>query len=115
MELNFKLIGQKVKKFRTQNKMTQSTLAEYTNITDIYISNIETGKKHASLETLVQISNVLGVTMDMLLVGNLVNENKLYYPELTLLLQDCSSYERRIIYDIAIAVKESLSKYRDLE
>jgi len=67
MKLNFNIIGQRVKEIRIQNQITQSILAERINVSETYISYIETGKKHASLETLVQISNVLGVTMDRLL------------------------------------------------
>lgn len=108
MSLNFKIIGLRVKESRLQKRMVQAVLAERINMSVSYISRIETAKKQASLEALVRIANVLGVTVDHFLNGNQANDTEEYRTELVQLLEDCTSYEKRIIYEIAFAVKLSI-------
>ena len=108
MAIDFKIIGIRVKESRLQKRMSQAVLAERIDMSVTYISHIETAKKQASLETLVRIADVLGVTMDAFLYGNQSNNPAEYRPELLQLLEDCTSYEKRIIYEIAFATKMSV-------
>ncbi len=108
MVLNFKVIGIRVKEARLQKRMSQAVLAERIAMSVTYISHIETAKKQASLESLVRIANVLGVTVNAFLYGNQANDLSEYRTELVLLLDDCTSYEKRIIYEIAFAAKRSI-------
>lgn len=108
MLLNYKSIGQRVKEVRTFKQMSQAELAECINLSVSYISHIETAKKRASLESLVRIANVLGVTIDHLLNGNQANDPAEYRSELVQLIEDCNSYEKRVIYEISSAAKKSL-------
>lgn len=114
MELNFKIIGQRVKELRTLNHMSQAGLAERVDMSVPYISHIETARKQASLKTLLLIANTLGVTVDSLLNGNQANDSFEYVTEITQLLEDCSRYEKQIIYEIALAAKRSLIENREL-
>jgi transcriptional regulator with XRE-family HTH domain len=115
MSMNFKIIGRRVKEARTLNQMSQAELAERVGMSVSYISYIETAKKKASLEVLVQIVDVLGVTMDYLLIGNQTNDSSAYWTDLMELIEDCSSYEKQIIYDIALATKNSLHENKWLQ
>lgn len=108
MVLNYKMIGVRVKEIRVIKQLSQADLAEFTDLSVSYISHIETGLKKASLESLVRISNVLGTTVDQLLNGNQVSDQKQYWNELTELIKDCNDCEKRIVYDVARATKESL-------
>lgn len=108
MAINYKLIGRRIQEIRKFQEMSQAELAEYTDLSAPYISHIETGLKKASLESLIRIANVLGVTVDQLLNGNQWNDRKQYISEITKLLQDCSGSDRRIIFDMAVALKKSL-------
>ena len=89
-------------------KISQAELSELTNLTVGYISHIETGKKKASLEVLVRVSEALDVTVDRLLLGNQTNDKLSYSPELNELLSDCSNFEKAVIYDTVVSVKRSL-------
>ena len=60
-------IGRNIRKFRTNKKMRQETLAEKTGLSANYIGMIERGEKIPSLITLIHLTNALGVTADMLL------------------------------------------------
>ena len=69
MNFNYKRIGEQVKKIRRQNNMTQANLAELTDMSDTYISRIETGAKRASLESLAKIAYILNTSLDGLVFG----------------------------------------------
>ena len=114
MTVNFRIIGRRVNELRTQNHMSQANLAEQVDMSVTYISNIETARKQASLKSLVLIADALGVTVDSLLSGNQTNDLSEYKMELTQLLEGCSSYEKRVVYEIAMTVKSSLIKNRGL-
>ena len=66
-ELDFKVIGQRIKEIRNQKNLTQEYVANVTGVNVSHISNIETAKIGVSLTLLVSICNVLGVTMDYVL------------------------------------------------
>jgi transcriptional regulator with XRE-family HTH domain len=108
MSLNFNLIGRRIKESRTHKHMSQAELAERVDMSVSYISHIETAKKQASLDSLVRIANVLGVTVDHMLNGNQSNDSTEYRTDLEQLVEGCTSYEKRIIYEIALATKKSL-------
>lgn len=105
MGINFKLIGKRIKEVRKQRSLTQADLAELTGMSDSYISYIETAKKQASLESLVQISNALGITVDELLCGNQLYSPTDYQTDIDLLMDDCSLLERRFIYELISVAK----------
>ena len=113
MSLNYIIIGRRVKESRLKKGISQAILAEQINMSVSYISRIETAKKQASLEALVRISNVLGTTMNHLLKGNLTNDYKEYQVDLIRLMEGCTKYEKRIIYEIAFAAKKSLLENRN--
>lgn len=115
MSINFKLIGRRVKESRIQKQMSQAELAERIDMSVSYISHIETAKKQASLESLVRIANVLGITVDHMLSGNQANDPSEYWADLVGIIEDCTSYEKRIIYEIALAAKKSLHENKWLQ
>ena len=110
MSINFKLIGRQIKSARKLNKMSQAVLAERIDMSVPYISHIETAKKQLSVTTLVLIANALNVTADSLLIGNQVNDHAQHSFEFAKLINDCNSAEKRFIYEMAVAAKNSLQK-----
>lgn len=112
MSLNFGLIGRRIKEIRVNKKMSQAELAEKIDMSVVYISYIETASKQASLKSLVLIANVLCVTVDVLLNGNQTNDSAQYRSELDKLITDCNSYEKRVIFETAYAIKKSLRENR---
>lgn len=114
MSLDYVLIGRRIHDIRKLLHMTQSELAESVDLTEPYISRIETGVRSGSLDAYVRIAAALGVTVDHILYGNQPHDRMEYQPEFCKLLQDCSSYERRVIYELAVAAKASLRNNRCL-
>ncbi len=56
-------IGEQIKKLRNLNKLTQIQLAEQSNITQHYLSDIERSKKKPSIEAHEKICKALGLTL----------------------------------------------------
>lgn len=69
--MDYKDFGERVRKKRQQKGWTQELLAKELGVSTSFVGHIERGSRKASLETLVQISNVLGVSMDYLLAASL--------------------------------------------
>ena len=105
MNVNFKLIGKRIQEVRKQQEMTQAELAALTDMSDSYISYIETAKKQASLESLVRISNALGITVDELLSGNQLHNPTDYQTDIDLLMEDCYAALDCFIYELISVAK----------
>lgn len=67
--LDFALIGKRIKEVRTDRHLTQEYLANASDVNVSHISNIETNKVKVSLTLLVSICNAMNVTVDYIL-GN---------------------------------------------
>lgn len=110
--MDYQQIGRQIRAARLHRKMTQAQLAEAADLSVPYISHVERGKKRISLDALLRISQALGVTVDQLLSGTQPQDKEAYLPEIGELFGDCTLRERRILRDVAAALKEGL---RELE
>jgi transcriptional regulator with XRE-family HTH domain len=107
-EIDFSLIGRRIREVRQKTGMSQASLADLAGCNDSYISNIERGDKQVSLTALVAVADALEVTADVLLFGNQRFDTKAYHSEFVQVLSDCSEFEKRIIFNAACAVKKSI-------
>ena len=64
-------MGKRVRKQRQLIGLTQQELAERIGVSTSFVGHVERGTREASLETLVALSNALGVGVDYLLAGSL--------------------------------------------
>lgn len=106
--MDYRQIGQQIRTARLRRKMTQAQLAEAADLSVPYISHVERGKKRVSLDALLRISRALSVTVDQLLSGAQPQDKDAYLPEIGELFGDCTPRERRILRDVAAAVKNGL-------
>lgn len=67
MNIDYKLIGQKIKRFRLEKSITQNMLSELLDVSNVYISKIERGVTKPNLEMLFKISKALDVSVSQLL------------------------------------------------
>jgi len=58
------MIGARVKDIRTRKKLTQEQLAEQIDINPKYLSSIERGLENPTLNTLIKMSESLGVGLN---------------------------------------------------
>lgn len=108
MKINYVLIGIRIRETRKQKGLSEQELAEFSNLSTVYISYIENARRKPSLESLIKISNALEITLDELLYGNLLYNPAEYQTDIDELMADCTSQEKRFIYQFLRAVKNIL-------
>ena len=64
-------LGKRISYYRTNIGMSQAKLAEMANISDVYLSYIECGRKNPSAEVLCRIAEALQVSLDALLLPDI--------------------------------------------
>lgn len=64
-ELNYKEIGKRIKSRRKELSITQEQIAEHLDVNPSHISNIESGRSHPSLTSLINIANILQCSIDL--------------------------------------------------
>ena len=106
MEINHKDIGFRIGERRRKLNISQKDLAEQIGISSKYLSNIETARRHVTLETLSYLCNALGVTPDYFLLGNFKNDTD---TNITDNLKLCSEGDKEVIKELVkiCAVKNS--------
>ena len=112
MSLNYHAIGKQIMTIRKKNHLSQLTFSELIDKSPAYISYIETGKKSMSLDTFVQIANALCVPADILLAEQLKGSVVAASQEITMLLTDCSDFERLVIIDTLKSIKAALREHK---
>ena len=68
-ELDFRSIGLKIKEQRLERGVTQEHVANLLDVNPSHISNIECGRAHPSLTTLIKIANILKCSVDCFIGG----------------------------------------------
>ena len=112
MKVNFGLIGKRIKEHRQRRNLTQEMLAELIEMSPGYISMVETGRKKASLDTLLSVSKVLNITLNELLTGNQIPLDTDYNSEIGELMSGCNQHERRMMFEIMRTVRDVLIQNR---
>ena len=109
--MNYYEIGQRIRKYRKANGLSQEQLAEMVSISTTHMSHIETGNTKLSLPVFVSIAEALSVQTDLLLYDS-PQSNKSYAKEqITALIDSCSTTEALIIMDLLKSCIISLKKY----
>ena len=69
MHYDVKKSGERIRQLRKDQGMTQEQLAARVNINDRYLRKIETGEKGPSIDILVNLSALFGVSLDYIIIG----------------------------------------------
>lgn len=101
--------GKNIKKRRQALGYSQLKLAEMLDISSNHLSSIETGKSDFSINVLIKLCDVLNVTPDYILLGNMHSDNipKDIYDTAKL----CSEEDQKSLYQIAKIFQEK-SNYK---
>lgn len=68
--INYASIGERIRVARKNKGLSQAALAQRVGISTSFMGHLERGTRIASLETIVALSEALGVSMDMLILGH---------------------------------------------
>ena len=69
MKFDQDAFGSRLKEMRKKRGLTQEQLAEALNISTPHLGNIEIGKRGISVDLLVEVSDILNVSVDFLIRG----------------------------------------------
>lgn len=67
----YTLLGQRIRTRRKELHIKQCELAKILSMSENHVSSVENGKERPSLDMLMGICNILNVTPDYLLLGNM--------------------------------------------
>lgn len=108
--MDYYKIGQRIRKYRKANRLSQEQLAETIGISITHLSHIETGNTKLSLSVFVNIAKALSIQTDELLY-DVPQSQTVTKQEILNILETCSPQDLRIIKDIIKTTKISLEKY----
>lgn len=104
-QLDFKQIGNKIKKIRQSQGLTQEYIATKADVNTSHISNIENNRVKISLQTLVAVCNALNVTIDFVLSNEYNPSNSILDNEIIKELNNCDYRTKEQILKIIKALK----------
>lgn len=99
--MDYKKLGRRIKEYRTSINMTQEALAEAVGISAVFVSQIESGNRKPSLETVFSISTTLNVPIDYLMKDSVIENDSSKLDELIALLKGRPEKEIALVTDTA--------------
>ena len=99
-----------IKNIRVQKGFTQSEVASALGVSSVVYSRYETGKRQPSIDTLIQMADIFGVTVDYLLGRQDIEDSTLSEYELHLLVASRNADERAKQDALNMLLSHSISK-----
>lgn len=94
MEIDKKLVGNRIKRRRKAAGLTQEALAEQVGLSKNHLSNIERGRYLPMIETMLMVCDALGQTPDYYLIGKISPETD----RISQMVKRLSEDSQRILY-----------------
>lgn len=110
-EMDYYAIGQRIRKFRKAQGLSQEQLAEQIGISTTHMSHIETGNTKLSLPVLVNISQTLHTRADDLLFDAPTGRKQQAQEEILSILDTSTPQQAAIISEIISSAKIAMDKY----
>lgn len=101
MELDYFVIGERLKRARLEKGYTQEFLAEKMNVSVAFLSRIERGSSHINLKRLTEMCKLLDLTEGEVLTGSITNPESYLVSEFNELFRNCPPEKVKLIYNIA--------------
>jgi transcriptional regulator with XRE-family HTH domain len=113
LSIDKKAMGQRIRLRREAKNLTREKLSEYLGVSSQFIGDVEYGNKGISLERFFFLAQVLGVTTDYLLAGNIYSQKKEpeiqeVHEEIMEMLKGCDAKQLKGIRDIAEIYVDSM-------
>ena len=108
MNVDYKLIGERIKRRRKAKGFTQDVLAEQLNVSVGYVSQIERGITKISLDLLGAISTVLDCDIASLVSESALHSNEYLVSEIYETIKDLDNKKRQYVLEIIKLTKNSL-------
>lgn len=99
--LDYKIIGERLKKARNNKKITQMQLSNQIGVSIAFLSRIERGSSNISLKRLSELCDILGVSEGEILNGSNNDSHTYLLNDFKDLFDKCTEEQKKIIYEIA--------------
>lgn len=106
MALDYTIIGERLKKARTDKKLTQEKLAEQLDVSIAFLSRIERGNSHISLKRLTEVCDILGVSEGYILNGASSTSGNYLTSEFNEILNHTTPEKQKLIYKVAKVIAD---------
>ncbi len=104
-EINYAILGSKIKSIRKERNLTQDKLAELVGCNTSHISNIENNYTKVSLNILLTIANVLETSIDFLLCEQYENSSSALETEIIRVLRETDVEKKQLFLKILLAIQ----------
>ena len=108
MNIDYQLIGERIKQARKSKGMTQEVLAEKLSVSIGYVSQDERGITKISLDLLGAISSILECNVASLISESAVESTEYMETELLTEIRKLDNNKRKYIYEIIKLTNEKL-------
>ncbi len=108
MNIDYQLIGERIKQARKSKGMTQEVLAEKLSVSIGYVSQVERGITKISLDLLGAISSILECNVASLISESAVESTEYMETELLTEIRKLDNNKRKYIYEIIKLTNEKL-------
>lgn len=110
MAVDFKLIGKRIQTRRKALGKTQENLAEYLDVSVVYVSNMERGVTKISLTTLSNISDFLGCDVAELVSNTSTDSGKYLKNDIDEIIDSFDNSEKHILLGLLQTYKDMSKK-----
>ena len=100
MNIDYKLIGERIKKARKAKGITQDVLSERLNVSIGYVSQVERGITKISLDLLGAISSILECDIASLITESATNSNEYMESEIFSEIRKLDGKKKKYILEI---------------
>jgi Predicted transcriptional regulators len=108
MGIDYKLLGKNIKYYRKQKQLTQEQMAEQLDLSLGFISQVERGITKMSLDTLVDVCDLLGCSAAELLDNVQINREKTELDDFLALYEKLPKRDQGLFYCMLKAYVEGL-------
>lgn len=102
-----------IKDIRIRKNLTQAQVAAALGVSSVVYSRYETGSRQPSIEIIIQLADIFGVTVDYLLGRQDVEDSTLSEYEIQLLIASRKADERAKEDALNVLVSHSVDNSRD--
>ncbi|THF73865.1 helix-turn-helix domain-containing protein [Cohnella fermenti] len=108
--MDYKVLGGRLRQERLKQDWTQEMLAEKIDVSHAYIGQIERGERSLTLDTLIRLSNQLGVTVDDLLQESIEKSNDYYINKIRKIILNRPEKEQQMALDMIALMFSHIDK-----
>ena len=108
MELiNYKLVGQKIRRKRLNMKLSQEELAEMCKISSSYLGHIERGSRKLSMDVALKLSHKMNLSLDYLFL-DAKDDNTVKFLGVEGFLSQCNSEQKARFMNVVNILAENI-------